>query len=592
MRLRKSKVKHLGMNTMDEVRASDSKYDVEIRDARGVVIGDNNVVYQYFLDERYRPLAEHLITFDDLIAERTTDFVGRAFLDTRLAAFMAQHDRGYFVLVGEPGIGKTAWAAHVVREYQAPHHFNVSAMGIVRPDQALENLCTQLIARFQLDQPFLPVNAGRDGSLLDKLLRQAAERLDGSKLVIVIDALDEAQMPADVRGTNALFLPSSLPPGVHFVVTRRPQPMLLETAPGTPLEAFTLNANLPDNQSDVRAYLRQQAVRPEIAVRLADRHIPTARFIEELAERSAGNFMYLAYLLPDIAAGLFDPLNLTGLPQGLRGYYERFWNELESAKGEGREAWTKFYKPVIGTLAAAREPVSATWIARILSLDPDEVADFALARWRKFLHRADVAGEACWRLYHASLGDFLADKLDGAKLWHSRIADYYGAMCSNTWPKLIGIDEGYGLRHLASHLADAERWEELHALVAEGEDDRQPWAQARYELDGSYGGYVADLALAWEHADEEGSTKPVVIGRQVRYALIVSSVRSLASNIHPDLLAMAFKRHLPGWSPSAALNYANQVSDAGHRVDALSALATELPQELRQRVSDGCPRRR
>ena len=475
---------------MSEARASDGKYHVEIRDACGVVIGDNNVVYQYFLDERYRPLAEHLIAFDDLIAERTADFVGRAFLDARLAAFMEQHDRGYFVLVGEPGIGKTAWAAHVVREHQALHHFNVSAMGIVRPDQALENLCAQIIARFQLDQPYLPVNAGRDGSLLDKLLRQAAERLDGSKLVIVIDALDEAQMPADVRGANALYLPTSLPAGVYFVLTRRPQPVSLETAPGTPSETFTLGADLPDNQADVRAYLRQQAARPEIAVRLADRHIPTERFVEELAERSAGNFMYLAYLLPDIAAGLFDPLNLTGLPQGLRGYYERFWNELESAKGEGREAWTKFYKPVIGMLAAAREPVSADWIGRILGLDPDEVADFALARWRKFLYRTDVAGEARWRLYHASFADFLAEKLDGAKRYHEQIADYYLKAYVSKRLRLVDIDEGYGLRHLAAHLVAAHRWEELHHLVTEGTDDCQPWAQLHHEVDGSYAGFL------------------------------------------------------------------------------------------------------
>jgi len=33
---------------------SDTKYHVEIRDARGVVIGDDNVVYQYFLPENYR----------------------------------------------------------------------------------------------------------------------------------------------------------------------------------------------------------------------------------------------------------------------------------------------------------------------------------------------------------------------------------------------------------------------------------------------------------------------------------------------------------------------------------------------------------
>jgi len=572
---------------MSEVRTSDGKYHIEIRDARGVVIGDNNVVYQYFLDERYRPLAEHLITFDDLITERTADFVGRAFLDARLATFMEQHDRGYFVLVGEPGIGKTAWAAHVVREHQALHHFNVSAMGIVRPDQALENLCAQIIARFQLDQPYLPVNAGRDGSLLDKLLRQAAERLTGSKLVIVIDALDEAQMPADVRGTNAIYLPSSLPLGVYFVLTRRPQPVLLETAPGTSLEVFALGADLPANQADVRAYLHQQATRPEIAVRLADRHIVTEHFVEELAERSAGNFMYLAYLLPDIATGLLDPLNLTGLPQGLRGYYERFWNELESAKGEGREAWTKLYKPVIGMLAAAREPVSVAWIGRILGLDPDEVADFALVRWRKFLYRADVAGEARWQLYHASFADFLEDKLDGAVSYHGQIADYYRVSCDYNWVKLTDLDDAYGLRHVATHLAGARWWEDLHNLVAEGTLQQLPWAQARFQAEGDYGGFLADLALAWNHASETAPEADEAASRQIRYALITSSLFSLITRVPVELLVALLENNMPGWTLNRVLGYLSYIPRSAHRNLALMKVAPLVVSEVVSEVQSG-----
>lgn len=569
---------------MSDARASDGKYHVEIRDARGVVIGDNNVVYQYFLDERYRPLAEHLITFADLIAERTADFVGRAFLDARLAAFMEQHDRGYFVLVGEPGIGKTAWAAHIVREHQALHHFNVSAMGIVRPDQCLENLCAQIIARFQLDQPFLPVSTGRDGSLLDKLLRQAAGKLDGRKLVIAIDALDEAQMPADIRGANALYLPISLPAGVYFVLTRRPQPMPLETAPGTPSEAFTLGAELPDNQADVYAYLRQQAGRPEFVARLTEQRIPTERFVEELAERSAGNFMYLAYLLPDIAAGLFDPPHLTGLPQGLRGYYERFWNELESAKGEGREAWTKFYKPVIGILAATREPVSAAWIGRILGLDPDEVADLALARWRKFLYWMDVAGEVQWRLYHFSLTDFLTEKLNGAKLYHKQIADYYRELCNSNWLKLIESNGTYALRHMAAHLANAERWEDLHELVAEGKGNHQEWAEARHKIDGSYLGYLEDLRLAWTNARRLTPPKTLETGRQIRYALIESSIRTLAAAMPVELLVALAKYQPYGWSQHHVLDYVQQLSDPRQQARILAELMPHLNTECQIRV--------
>lgn len=553
-------------------------YHVVIRDSRGVVIGDNNVVYQYFLNERYRPLAEHLIAFDDLITERTANFVGREFLDARLDAFLETHDRGYFVLEGEPGIGKTAWAAHLVRERQALHHFNVAALGVTRPDQALGNLCTQLIACYDLGIAYLPPDAGRDGCYLDRLLHQAGERLGVDRLLIVVDALDEVQMEA--RGANLLYLPPSLPASVYFVLTWRPQPLSMEAAPGTPLELLTLRAEMAENRADLRAYLHRQADRTEIAGHLVEWGIFRDRFIAALLERCAGNFMYLAYLLPDIAAGLYDPLALDQLPHGLRGYYERFWQEMEAAKGEGRETWTRFYKPVIGLLTAAREPVSAAWLGRILGIDPDEVADFALARWRKFLQDTTVGVEKHWRLYHASFGDFLAEKLDGARRYHSQIADYYWAACGGDWSRLIDVDSGYGLRYYAVHLAEGERWDELYALVATGDDDFQPWAEARHGSEGSCAGYLADLNLAWQRADKIGERDPQAIGRQVRYAVIQASLHTLAQNIPTALLVALVEHKMPGWTAAAALDHARQIPNYDLRAEALVALARYLPAEL------------
>ena len=504
------------------------KYHVEIRDARGVVIGDGNVVYQYFLPENYRPLAEHFISFDDLIAEWTKDFVGREFVDARLAAFLESHDRGYFVLEGEPGIGKTAWAAHLVTERRCLHHFNVAAMGIVRPDQCLENLCAQIIARYQLGVTYLPLTAGKDGGYLDHLLRQASERLNGQKLVIVIDAVDEVQMPGG-SVANVLYLPPSLPQGVYFVLTRRPQPVLLETAPGTRLEPFALHADMPENQADLRAYLRWQTEKPEIAARLDERDIAPACFVEELVERSGGNFMYLAYLLPDIAAGEYDPLALGRLPRGLRGYYQRFWRELEEAKGEGREAWTKFCKPVIGLLAAAGEPVSAAWMGRVLGLDAEEVEDFSLTRWRKFLYRMPVDGEVLWRVYHASFQDFLSEQLDGARRYHAQIAEYYRQRYGGNW---CACDEGYAFRHLTAHLSAAGEREALFQLVEDPD-----WYAASRAYDLSRRSYALDVERAVGAAEREGvDGLPEVVG----YSLLYATLGSLGTEIPPEALeAMA-----------------------------------------------------
>lgn len=431
--------------------AASEQRQIIIRDAQGVVIGDHNVVYQYFLDTRYRPLAEHFISFDALIEERTERYLGREFVDDALTRFMARHDRGYFILAGEPGIGKTAWAANAVRQQRALHHFNIAAVGLNRAETCLENLSAQLIARFKLDRPYLPQGAGRNGALLAQLLHEASQRLDGDRLVLLIDGLDEVQMPAGDRGSNVLYLPLQLPAGVFIVVTRRLEPVKLTVAPGTPLETFPLSAELADNLADVRAYLRTEIGQPAMADWLASSQMPAGQFVAQLALASQGNFMYLAYVLADLAGQPVGSLNLSQLPLGLLGYYERFWEELETAKDEGPQAWRTLYKPVIGALAVAQEPVSAAWIAQMLNLDEEAVADFALERWRKFLERSQVGDRMLWRLYHRSFGDFLQDKLRGGQALHRQIVTHYLETYSADW----SVCDGYGLNHLLRHVAGA-----------------------------------------------------------------------------------------------------------------------------------------
>src|SRR3989442_6306927 len=51
-------------------------------------------------------VSRHIISFDTLIADKTEGFVGRQFVFDALNAFLAKEQSGYFVIRGEPGIGK------------------------------------------------------------------------------------------------------------------------------------------------------------------------------------------------------------------------------------------------------------------------------------------------------------------------------------------------------------------------------------------------------------------------------------------------------------------------------------------------------
>lgn len=399
------------------------KYYTQARDARGVVIGDENTIYQYFLtDERYRTLTQALYNFTALIEDKIRNFVGREFVFEALATFLHEHDRGYFVIKGEPGIGKTTLLAHLAKTRGYIHHFNDASLGIVKPDQFLENICVQLIARYGLDIPYNPVDARRDGGYLGELLDTVNAKLErGQKAVILIDALDEAERSFDPR-SNILFLPSRLPQGLYFAITSRPVsdfPLYVET----PAKIFFLEADSEGNLLDVRRYLRQMAGSEEIQAQLKLCGIAADYFVKLLQDKSEGNFMYLRYVVPEIAAGKYPDLDLEHLPQGLMGYYERHWRQMRTID---EDMWIRYRQPVICFLAAARDPVSVEQLASFSQLPVPRV-NAALRDWKEFLDEQHIEGELRYRIYHTSFQDFLQHKDEVGEVnltqTHSNIAD-------------------------------------------------------------------------------------------------------------------------------------------------------------------------
>jgi hypothetical protein len=400
---------------------SSSKYNVKISNARGAVVGDQNIIYQTFhTDARYRPLADKLYSFASLIEDKTQNFVGRQFIFNALDSFLQKQDRGYFIVRGEPGIGKTALLAQLVKMRGYIHHFNESGAGIGRTDQFVQNVAVQLIARYRLNPVFSPFDAGRNGGYLLGLIEEAGQQLSGNqRLVIVVDALDEAERPYRT-GVNVLSLPRRLPRGVYFVVTHRPIenfPLTLETE----RLPFFLEADSEGNMLDVRLYLEQQAAR--LKARLQAEQISRDQFVELLLKKSEGNFMYLRHVLPEIEAGRDTRLKLKALPQGLTEYYERHWQQM---KTDDTDVWYEFRQPIICFLAAALEPITVQELAAFARLPVSRVRA-ALHDWRQFLSVESAEGVKKYRIYHASFQDFLRKQDEVGEIdltqTHSVIAD-------------------------------------------------------------------------------------------------------------------------------------------------------------------------
>jgi tetratricopeptide (TPR) repeat protein len=465
----------------------------------------------------------YLCDFHATIAEKTRWFVGRQHVFERLEAFMRAHQYGYFRIIADAGLGKTALAATLTQRYGGIAFFFSASEGVTRPDMCLNHLSAELIVRYALDQDTFPPRANEGNSrFFQECLGQAAERAvaSGQRIVLILDALDEAEAPP--AGANWLYLPRHLPAGVYVVTTQRPGDYLLTTDPAIPLDELTIHWDDPWQQDDIRAHLHKQAQRPEMQDVLRRAHPPIApqRFVEALAEASAGNFMYLEYVLQDILerAEGFDPLQLTQLPRGLEGYYAQFWARMESVRDqEGWAEWQNLYRPVIALLGAAAEPVTAQWLAQLCGRAPDEVQERALRRWARFLSPRGRDGKQTWRIVHRSFADFLAQKVDLAEA-HRRIAAHYRAEAAR-WQ----ADDGYALRHLSAHLAAAGDAAGLFALVEDA-----AWYAASCAYDLSRRSYAHDLERAIALAEGQGLDG---LPRLAAYRLLHASLGELAGRV-------------------------------------------------------------
>jgi hypothetical protein len=380
---------------------------------------------------------------DASLEQATNDFVGRHFLFDEVDKWLKSStiQSGYLVIEAEPGFGKTAFIAALVKRSGWIHHYVDLKRGINKPQEFLENVCAQLIIRYKLPTTRIQDVEVRPNTVLDKLLTDVVSKARNKPVVILVDALDEASDTGLTDGANRLFLPPSLPIGVFIIVTTRPE------APSTspeekaakrsvlevnPVKVLPIKGTDPRNKADVRKYIGKY-IREHHSVmnqRMAEWNMSTSQFVEMLLQKSEGNFLYTVLVLRDVYAGAITREtidDLDHLPDGLRGYYLSHWRRM---KVSSPERFEHLYKPVACFLAAAQAPLSVREIARFTGLTPDEV-NIVLHEWRQFFGVSKSKdGEPDYRFYHASFRDFLYEEESvGLKHYYERIkADFYRSM--------------------------------------------------------------------------------------------------------------------------------------------------------------------
>jgi hypothetical protein len=381
-------------------------------------------------DSKFKALPEkssYADEFKALIEEKIKTFCGRQFVFDEFNSFLKKHNKGYFTVIGDAGMGKSTIAAKYVYDHNAICYFNVLAEGRNKPEQFLKSIREQLMNRYQLQ------NA--ENADLPTLLTKVSEKLAADeRLVIVVDALDEVEQ--QLGGENLLYLPKTLPERIYFLLTRRlyaanKKRLFTEGVKQQELD-LTASQYAEENRKDVKEYISffindDPEYKDALQKWIQNRHISPKDFIEQVAEKSENNFMYLRYVLSSIAEGFYNDLTFKELPDGLQKYYEQHWVRM----GMEQEP-KKLMVIVLFILVEISTPISSEMIAKIAQQDESDVEDI-LNEWREYLNKRKIqeTNKCSYSIYHASFLDFLKDqrKLERSRQLfyevNQRIDDYF-----------------------------------------------------------------------------------------------------------------------------------------------------------------------
>jgi hypothetical protein len=368
--------------------------------------------------------------FETIVKDKTKDFIGRDFIFDKIDEIINSPDftSGYVVIKGEPGIGKTALLSQLVKQRGYVHHFNSYTDNIRSSHIFLSNICAQLIVKYGLNYDRLPDKATEDSGFMRQLLAEAVGKTENKKVIVVIDALDEANDDNFQDGVNKLYLPSILPESAYIIITMRENND--EHLDVERKEYVPLNDEDPKNIEDIKKYIINYLnnYRNQMGMRLKEWAIDKTDFIDKLVKKSEGNFQYINYVLPSIKNGKLNSIdikNIEDLPTGLQGYYRRHWRFMKSADAE---RYKRLQKPVLCFLATAIEPISMNilleWMKQVYLSNPPDSSDILniIREWREFLNqRKSDNGEYLYHIYHRSFCDFL-DEEEGLTEYHRMIA--------------------------------------------------------------------------------------------------------------------------------------------------------------------------
>jgi len=320
-------------------------------------------------------------------------FVGREWLTAQLDQWLDDPDGARLcVLYGDPGVGKSAFAAHYIHynprvaaglfcEYDRPHYNDARTVTMTLAYLLACRLPSYRVGLADIMEHEKRLDKLNAPELFDLLLSDPLSNLliDGGHetLCIVIDGLDEcAQGERNILAeTLARYVPR-LPKWLRVLVTAREVSAVKEPLQGA--YHLELHGTQAQNKEDIRHYFEE-------CLREKWGHEPGWQAaLDALAERSGGIFLYAQLVAKGILAGKLSVGDTERFPDGLSGAFNRWFGWFFPDE----ETYQNHFRLPLGMLLATPEPLPTEELKRIFGWDDNDLDDF-LRRMEVLLRRSD-----------------------------------------------------------------------------------------------------------------------------------------------------------------------------------------------------------
>ena len=251
---------------------------------------------------------------------------------------------------------------------------------------------------------------------------------ENDRVILLIDGLDEGSDAANLLES----LPKSAPDKILIVYASREHPRVRQrvylSVDRERRQELALGGL---SEGDARAILSDYVSKYELR----------ADYLKEVAQRSAGNPLYLKLLAQGLSRGDFELNNSGILPSGIKDIYKQSVNRIAS-----EPCALEFLRLIV----VAKDFVTASMANSVLELpDAEDSAGTRLIPACMELLIENVLTEKVddYQLFHESLRDYLRQRYPG----ECRKLEYRLYRWCLNWPNLRDESCSYALRHLAAH---------------------------------------------------------------------------------------------------------------------------------------------